>query len=642
MIDLGIAGFDNAQVIGRGAFGVVHHARQIALDRTVAIKIITAHTTADSIADFQEECRVLGLVDGCPQIITVYRTGVTDTGEPYLVMEYCPGGSLADRMNRYGRFPEEEVHAVAWDVAIALEHAHGAGILHRDIKPGNILTSRTGRSVLSDFGIARLANSQTTSIGGSGTIAFTAPEVLRGERSSMAGDIWSVGATLHSLVSGRSPYAVTDRDTLQAMVTRALVGSEPAADLPVSQSLRSIISRCLSNDPSDRPNAAELAAFLASAVEGTSGAEKAATSQVETSAPAKSVGDVPLHTTVRRQCLRMPPVQTLAPAESDPQGECGPQPRDHALPAAPHTSAPDTTPPAPRDFPIQPGLRSRRGLLAAFASAVVLTAVGVGYAVSSSDVARLVNGTVRVERGIKLGDKILGSSVAVTGVAPPLLNAAQIRALRSGVSIPNVKNRDTLLAELRASSQIAQPDLRLERKAWPDGNHILISWDSIDTRPGLMTSLRTDGGQPLANCPLNVTQKGSCTTVIEWGGRVRVILSTTGYTQEKVSSGLAQADDAPSLSIISEDKFEAEGATWCGSLITIKGQKPGSTVDWSADLIGKRGTVDHFDEVGDRAIRITANGDGHFRMGWGAPGDLAKVNIAAAGLGAELDLSGCA
>ena len=167
-------------------------------------------------------------------MFTVYGTGVTERGDLYLVMEHCPGGSLADRLLNRGPLTEVQSLAVGAEVTTALKYAHREGVLHRGVKPENILMSRSGRPVLSDFGMARLANPQTMLVGVTGTIGFTAPEVLKGEQSTVASDVWSVGALLHVLVSGRSPYATTDRDTIRTMIVRAIAGGELTARQPFS------------------------------------------------------------------------------------------------------------------------------------------------------------------------------------------------------------------------------------------------------------------------------------------------------------------------------------------------------------------------------------------------------------------------
>ncbi|MCB0969607.1 MAG: serine/threonine protein kinase, partial [Ilumatobacter sp.] len=215
-------------------------------DRPVAIKIFQGAPDDQSLNDFLRECRALGALDWCGNIITVFGTGRTRHGEPYLAMEYCPGGSLSTHLTEGATMSEAQVRHIAAEVGTAIQIAHDAGILHRDIKPANILLSRSGAPVLADFGIARLANSSTRSTGISGTIAFTAPEILNGEAATRQADIYSYGATLYSLLTGRSPHALTDRDTTQTMIVRAVSGEgADLTTLPISDDFRAVLARCL-------------------------------------------------------------------------------------------------------------------------------------------------------------------------------------------------------------------------------------------------------------------------------------------------------------------------------------------------------------------------------------------------------------
>jgi len=657
--DLGIPGYESARVVGRGALGVVYCARQIGLDRTVAIKVFHGQTANESTTAFRRECRTLGQIDSCPQIITVYGTGVTERGDLYLVMEHCPGGSLADRLLNRGPLTEVQSLAVGAEVTTALKYAHREGVLHRGVKPENILMSRSGRPVLSDFGMGRLANPQTMLVGVTGTIGFTAPEVLKGEQSTVASDVWSVGALLHVLVSGRSPYATTDRDTIRTMIVRAIAGGElTAANLSVSEGLRTVMDRCLKRNPSERPADADvLTAELNDVIKGAQGrglapqtvaepGPPAARSDVLTAtaaaptAPTDSVPEVPLAATIRRGSVRVE--TTAAEVEGSSEAVALPSMSPVGQESSRDDEAESIVPSrAEPSLPEDPSPRKRRGTLVAGISAALLTVLGMTYAHASTPVARLVNGTVRVERGIAFGNTMWGSSEMVTRVTPALLSDAQRRALTDGITIPDTKDRDKLIAELRMSSKVSEARLHAARKPWPDGNQISFSWEQLDIRPGLTTTLATEDGRVLANCPHTVSASGACTTTIDWGGRVRVVLLTKGMGQSVKSVVTIQADAAPALSIAPQAKYTNSEGTFCGSLITISGLEPGTKIPWAADMHGNLGTVDHFDYAGDDGLRVTGAGDGQLRMGWGPAGLLSSVTISAAGLSAELDLSGC-
>jgi len=176
MAELGIEGYDGAEPLGRGGFGTVYKARQIAFNRTVAIKVFNAEVAgAESLKTFERECRAIGQLDWCSSIVTVFNSGRTSTGEPFIVMEYAPGGSLASHLAS-GPMDESAARRIMGRIALALATAHDAGILHRDVKPANILISRGGEPILADFGIARLFSGGATTTGNvAGTVAFAAP-----------------------------------------------------------------------------------------------------------------------------------------------------------------------------------------------------------------------------------------------------------------------------------------------------------------------------------------------------------------------------------------------------------------------------------------------------------------------------------
>lgn len=254
MIDLGINGYDCAEPLGRGGFGSVYRARQIAFNRTVAIKVFHAQISGkESLDTFERECRAVGQLDWCPSIVTVFSSGRTSAGDPYIVMEYAPGGSLAAHISA-GPLDESAARRIMGRIALALATAHEAGILHRDVKPGNILISRGDEPILADFGIARLfAQGATTTGSVAGTVAFTAPEIWSNVPASPQSDIFSLGATIHATLTGRGPFSSLSQDSVSAVLARALSGAEADIDsLHVSKEFRAILSKCLRIDPAER------------------------------------------------------------------------------------------------------------------------------------------------------------------------------------------------------------------------------------------------------------------------------------------------------------------------------------------------------------------------------------------------------
>jgi serine/threonine protein kinase len=192
--DLAAAGFANGHEIGRGGFGVVYRCLQVRLDRVVAVKLLTEELD-DNRARFVREQHAMGRLTGHPNIVAVLQVGETEGGHPFLVMPYYQNGCIQDRIRQDGFLPTEGVLRLGVKVAGALHSAHEVGILHRDIKPANILVTDYGEPALGDFGIARVSHGFNTATGTfTGSLAFTAPEVLSGAAPTMAADVYGLGA----------------------------------------------------------------------------------------------------------------------------------------------------------------------------------------------------------------------------------------------------------------------------------------------------------------------------------------------------------------------------------------------------------------------------------------------------------------
>lgn len=199
------------EVIGRGGMGVVYRASQPSIGRDVAIKVIGARYARHPsfIAHFEREARaVAGLQH--PHILPVHDVGVAE-GQPYLVTAYLTGGTLARRIAAHpGGLPLEDVLRITAQIAAALDHAHHAGIIHCDLKPGNVLLDQQGNAYLADFGIARIA--QEAGLNGRrrpGTREYTAPEVAAGAAPGPASDIYALGLIVFEMLAGRRPFQET-------------------------------------------------------------------------------------------------------------------------------------------------------------------------------------------------------------------------------------------------------------------------------------------------------------------------------------------------------------------------------------------------------------------------------------------------
>ncbi|MET8774934.1 protein kinase [Nocardia sp. NPDC004654] len=249
------AGFDEADEIGRGGFGVVYRCVQAELDRTVAVKVLTAHLDEDR-ERFVREQRAMGRLTGHPNIVGVLQIGETASGHPYLVMPYYRRGSLEARIRRHGPLPLADVLRLGVKMAGALETAHRAGILHRDIKPGNILYSDYGEPALTDFGIAYVTGAFETAAGTfAGSPAFTAPEILGGDPPSEASDVYGLGSTLFCALTGHAAY---ERRTGEQVVTQFLrIATESAPDLRdngIPGDVAAVVEKAMARDPRDRPS----------------------------------------------------------------------------------------------------------------------------------------------------------------------------------------------------------------------------------------------------------------------------------------------------------------------------------------------------------------------------------------------------
>ncbi|MEN0138521.1 MAG: protein kinase [Rhodococcus sp. (in: high G+C Gram-positive bacteria)] len=259
--ELSAVGLEDAKEIGHGGFGVVYRCAQPELDRTVAVKVLTAALDAENLERFLREQRAMGRLSGHPHIVNIMQVGTTDTGRPYIVMQYHPHDSLDAQIRRRGPIPWSDALRVGVKLAGALETAHRVGILHRDVKPGNILLTEYGEPQLTDFGIARMSGAFETTAGTvTGSPAFTAPEVLSGRTPTAASDVYSLGATLFSAITGHAAFERHNGEEVIAQFLR--ITTQPVPDLRSEgfpEDLSAVIQRAMAGKPEDRP--ASAAAF---------------------------------------------------------------------------------------------------------------------------------------------------------------------------------------------------------------------------------------------------------------------------------------------------------------------------------------------------------------------------------------------
>ncbi|MFJ8785502.1 protein kinase [Streptomyces sp. NPDC102476] len=258
-----------ADTIGSGGMGRVWRAHDEVLHRAVAIKELTAALYVSEsdqerlLHRTRAEARAAARINHSA-VVTVHDV-LDHDARPWIVMELIEGRSLADAVKADGRIEPAEAARIGLWVLRALRAAHAAGVLHRDVKPGNVLISHDGRVLLTDFGIAQIEGDTTITRTGEvvGSVDYLAPERVRGHDPGAASDLWALGATLYTAVEGRSPF----RRTSPIGTMQAVVEEEPAA--PVNAGvLGPVLAALLRKDPADRPSSAHAEQMLAEAAEG--------------------------------------------------------------------------------------------------------------------------------------------------------------------------------------------------------------------------------------------------------------------------------------------------------------------------------------------------------------------------------------
>src|SRR5687768_1578487 len=259
--------------IGGGGMASVYRATDLRLGREVAVKVLLSNLTQDKglVERFEREARSLAAIQH-PAVVAVFDVDAGDPAkgrEPYFVMELCPDGSLAERLSAVGRLPPEEVVALAGQIADGLSALHERGMVHRDVKPHNILLTSTGPK-LADFGIAKLAaagvaDSLTVTGTALGTLAYTPPETFAGYPQTAASDTYGLATVVYEALTGRRPRP---DDSLAAAVEARLVQPDPVSTVVpgLGTAFDAPIARALSIDPSRRPDPAAFAAELEQAL----------------------------------------------------------------------------------------------------------------------------------------------------------------------------------------------------------------------------------------------------------------------------------------------------------------------------------------------------------------------------------------
>ncbi len=322
-----IGRFRVESVLGQGAMGVVYLARDPEIERAVAIKTVRPEAAVGASAAevegrFLKEAKLAGRLQH-PNIVTVFDVG-RDGEVCFIAMEYVEGSPLTRYLGRADELPLTAKVAIVRQVAEALGHAHQRGVVHRDIKPGNILITRDGRAKVTDFGIGKFTEATSAELTRTGQMigspAYMSPEQVRGEKLDGRSDLFSLGVVLYELLTGVRPFPGESITTLvyQILHTEPRDPLELKADLPIAT--REVMARLLAKDPQKRP--ADAGAFIRelSRIEKIQRESEVTNRAVVAPPPARSVAAVPVPSPKPASAEPVAAAVPPAPPRSPPSG----------------------------------------------------------------------------------------------------------------------------------------------------------------------------------------------------------------------------------------------------------------------------------------------------------------------------------
>ncbi|MGI8334019.1 bifunctional protein-serine/threonine kinase/phosphatase [Actinomadura scrupuli] len=251
-----LPGYTVLEALGEGGYATVYRARQLNPKRNVAIKVVDLRVRERDLRRFQREVEAAARLSAHPNVVTLHAAGALGDGRPYLVMEMCTGGSLADWLRINGPLPPARVREIGVHIAGALGQAHRLGVLHRDIKPHNLLLTEFGQVALADFGIAALPEPgrELSVTLNTMTPAYASPESFDGAEPTAAADVYSLGATLYALLAGRPPRAPERNLPVTALVKHySAAHDRPVESIAgVPESLMAVLRIALEKDVTRR------------------------------------------------------------------------------------------------------------------------------------------------------------------------------------------------------------------------------------------------------------------------------------------------------------------------------------------------------------------------------------------------------